>query len=500
MKFGICWKCEEIIRRQRNNGQKKTEEGNAVMGMEKDYRILGIEEGADEREIKRAYFKLVRKYSPEKEPERFQEIRAAYERLTEKKEEDPYSPYAAGEMEMPDDPFAGRMLEQIRELKTYGDYGKALCMAEEGIRYFGETEAFLFELARCCLLMGKTGKAVKNFEKLAVRYPDKMFYKGELAKAYFDRGYGKKALEAFREAFGMGWREPDFILCYSECCMYRECPEEGIGILEDMVDHVDAGNRKKRMQELLEAHTGMIVLSVMAPERFPEAVGRCRVFLEDAERLLTDYGQEVQNLFAAVLLGAFRTGNLGNRDVETVKRLVAGKFPEINDAMQENVELQAMSLLADDRMGELMKRTVGTFLVFQEDDETERHIYFLQLDTLLCHLQEWPAQKPEWEIIRKEYKVIYEELSELFEVLQMGSEQRRMYREHVEEEYSRLAKKYGDGKYYELYPDRQPDLSEIKWDSQEEGTFVRMEKKVGRNDPCPCGSGKKYKKCCMGKE
>ncbi len=26
-------------------------------------------------------------------------------------------------------------------------------------------------------------------------------------------------------------------------------------------------------------------------------------------------------------------------------------------------------------------------------------------------------------------------------------------------------------------------------------TFVRTEQKVGRNDPCPCGSGKKYKKC-----
>jgi hypothetical protein len=22
---------------------------------------------------------------------------------------------------------------------------------------------------------------------------------------------------------------------------------------------------------------------------------------------------------------------------------------------------------------------------------------------------------------------------------------------------------------------------------------------VGRNDPCPCGSGKKYKRCCLGK-
>jgi preprotein translocase subunit SecA len=24
----------------------------------------------------------------------------------------------------------------------------------------------------------------------------------------------------------------------------------------------------------------------------------------------------------------------------------------------------------------------------------------------------------------------------------------------------------------------------------------RTEPKIGRNDPCPCGSGKKYKKCC----
>ena len=27
-------------------------------------------------------------------------------------------------------------------------------------------------------------------------------------------------------------------------------------------------------------------------------------------------------------------------------------------------------------------------------------------------------------------------------------------------------------------------------------TYVRTAPKVGRNDPCPCGSGKKYKKCC----
>ena len=36
---------------------------------------------------------------------------------------------------------------------------------------------------------------------------------------------------------------------------------------------------------------------------------------------------------------------------------------------------------------------------------------------------------------------------------------------------------------------------ELYKEQKNSGT-VRKEKKVGRNDPCPCGSGKKYKKCC----
>nr|WP_062264328.1 DUF1186 domain-containing protein [Endozoicomonas arenosclerae] len=32
--------------------------------------------------------------------------------------------------------------------------------------------------------------------------------------------------------------------------------------------------------------------------------------------------------------------------------------------------------------------------------------------------------------------------------------------------------------------------------AENQGTIVRDAPKVGRNDPCPCGSGKKFKKCC----
>ena len=39
------------------------------------------------------------------------------------------------------------------------------------------------------------------------------------------------------------------------------------------------------------------------------------------------------------------------------------------------------------------------------------------------------------------------------------------------------------------------ERKELYLEQKKSGTIVKP-KKVGRNDPCPCGSGKKYKKCC----
>lgn len=54
---------------------------------------------------------------------------------------------------------------------------------------------------------------------------------------------------------------------------------------------------------------------------------------------------------------------------------------------------------------------------------------------------------------------------------------------HHHHEFSRFARQRGRWYYVEG-----------KMPSPE--TVVRSEPRVGRNDPCPCGSGKKYKKCC----
>ena len=52
---------------------------------------------------------------------------------------------------------------------------------------------------------------------------------------------------------------------------------------------------------------------------------------------------------------------------------------------------------------------------------------------------------------------------------------------------------YNLPQWKEIYSEE--ELKRLYKEQKESGT-IRKEKKVGRNDPCPCGSGKKYKKCC----
>jgi preprotein translocase subunit SecA len=47
-----------------------------------------------------------------------------------------------------------------------------------------------------------------------------------------------------------------------------------------------------------------------------------------------------------------------------------------------------------------------------------------------------------------------------------------------------------------LYNELRCRLRRVDWASLH-GSFLGAGRKVGRNDPCPCGSGKKYKKCCL---
>ena len=61
-----------------------------------------------------------------------------------------------------------------------------------------------------------------------------------------------------------------------------------------------------------------------------------------------------------------------------------------------------------------------------------------------------------------------------------------------------LAAKFEAGGWHyaiDVAPETPEDLTDLEILQNPVQTVVG-EKKAGRNDPCPCGSGKKYKKCC----
>jgi curved DNA-binding protein CbpA len=66
---------------EKSKGSARTHECEPNLQASDPYAVLGLDKMADQAEVKRAYFALIRQHPPESEPENFKLIRAAYEKL-----------------------------------------------------------------------------------------------------------------------------------------------------------------------------------------------------------------------------------------------------------------------------------------------------------------------------------------------------------------------------------------------------------------------------------
>jgi len=460
-----------------------------------DYGILGLSPGAGQKEIKSAYFKLVRKFSPENNPERFQEIRCAYERLTQKESKEK----AATELklEMPDDPAAQQTLEKIQMLIKQGKSGIASDIARNAIDIYGGYEAFLYELACSQQLAGHTTGAIKSYAELVERYPDKSIYKRGLAFAYYDRGYGKKAYAAFEDAYAAGIRDTDFILQFSLSCCDRMKYKKGIAILSEMVEGYDNAD-KDNIQDYIEACLGMYSMDVYTGHSCYSKITELYLgFLKKAGRHIKKYNEAVlDNTYLVVMsMPGFEYIPAVNGLLEETEKLFPKrKYPD----GWEEIELMfsRTRIKYDGRLGEELNWCYEAFIEAEEavDEYDDVIIRFMQLDCELVIIERLEEIKPQFEIIKNEYPGLYAKMESFIKSLE--KEDILYIKDKLLEPYDRMEKLINGGHYYELYPQNRRDTEKLQWDSMENGSFVRKGKKVGRNDPCPCGSGKKYKQCC----
>ncbi len=79
-------------------------------------------------------------------------------------------------------------------------------------------------------------------------------------------------------------------------------------------------------------------------------------------------------------------------------------------------------------------------------------------------------------------------------VVSLAFDKERLYKNMIAAQADWL---YGLEEWKDIFDD---ETRERLYKEQKASTTVRREgPKIGRNDPCPCGSGKKYKKCCGAK-
>ena len=80
----------------------------------------------------------------------------------------------------------------------------------------------------------------------------------------------------------------------------------------------------------------------------------------------------------------------------------------------------------------------------------------------------------------------------------LGTESRPIIvRVHTDEKASYVAEacaKHGWHYIIGFEPDKPEDISDLE--KMLNPTKPAIIDKIGRNDPCPCGSGRKYKQCC----
>jgi preprotein translocase subunit SecA len=114
------------------------------------------------------------------------------------------------------------------------------------------------------------------------------------------------------------------------------------------------------------------------------------------------------------------------------------------------------------------------------------------------HLRAYAQKQPKQEFKRESFELFQDLLQNIkFDVIRMLS---RMQIENPEEIEAQERLRRAEAAQKMNFQHSQLEASE---DQSGDGsspqnkaeTFVREERKVGRNEPCPCGSGKKYKQC-----
>ncbi len=172
------------------------------------------------------------------------------------------------------------------------------------------------------------------------------------------------------------------------------------------------------------------------------------------------------------------------------------------EALRERIYEKAVEVYAEKEsvVGEAVMRNFEKSVMLQNLDTLwKEHLAAMDHLRQGIHLRGYAQKNPKQEYKRESFELFEEMLESLkSDVVMILSKVRVQQQEEVEQmeaQRRRQAEEVARRQQMQhANADNPLDNGEASAE-QEQGTFQRDVRKVGRNEPCPCGSGKKYKQC-----
>jgi curved DNA-binding protein CbpA len=438
------------------------------------YELLKIERSADANEIKRAYFSAVKLHSPDSDPEGFKAIRLAYETLSDQKKRAGYDAYFTASGDLQNDLLAAR--ELIRENK----YKQALEFLTELSGKNPDSTDVKRLLATVLWYLKKSGTASKICEELLEKDPSDYETLLLRAKIAASMGHIEKADGYFDTAVNTAPLNPKAWIEYMRYSLanapwrvskvFSRAMEQDPDMFRDEYIHylvgvhdTDLFDNENQLQYYDKFAEYYINDKNPDKETYSHLMGLMSSFLENKELIP----------FVEKILPTLKNSKqYSDEDEKDFKYIYAAVVMH--------------KLRSDKRIHDVLVDLTGLLL---EEDEEEDKEDRLQMEIYIVF--NLSLTRPAIKVLKNDYPE-YFKLNQAF-YLDVLNEKKTDF---LMDKYSSIFKKLRPSVRYE--PD---DDEEYLGDSngmEVVKTFKRESPKIGRNDPCPCGSGKKYKKCCGG--
>jgi len=456
--------------------------------MKNYYEILEITKTASEIDIKRAYFKSVKVNRPEDDPEAFKLVRLAYETLMNVEERKKYDE----SLDVPDD-IAPELL-QVNYLIDNHKYKEAIERLKPLIVTYPESPEFEYALGKAYLSANSAGNAVKQLEQAAKKHSGNAKIQTILAEAYDQRGWNNKAREQYQHAVSVDNKSAFAWASYIWYCNREFRFSVSYVFSEAMaVDEEIFVDNEYQLYHL--------VISSLLYSNFYSFNSGLEGLPEGIPKYFALYFEGLKRVKGRINEDSYRTfmslAHLFSSNEETVELAVLA-LPyldegshydddaiEANAATKENILF--IKFQQDEKISEILQGLIG----FSSCECGNPNCYSKGQELIMKGILLEDVDKYKEDIIyfKENYPLLYQTqekfLNDLLNPMQLHSMIATNKRQTMQ------------------FMKRNPEFADEMMDDDEDGVWlppvqpiVRQEPKVGRNDPCPCGSGKKYKKCC----